>query len=86
MKTSPRKPILIMDGKVVQQERVVEMEEVALFRLARTGDLEAFNQLVLGYQSLVYQHACRQSSVYWMEPGLGSKPNPERYLEIAEAA
>jgi RNA polymerase sigma-70 factor (ECF subfamily) len=34
------------------------MDETALIKSAQKGDVEAFNQLVLQYQDLVYNHAC----------------------------
>ncbi len=34
------------------------MDDTALIRAAQKGDVEAFNQLVLKYQDLVYNHAC----------------------------
>jgi RNA polymerase sigma-70 factor (ECF subfamily) len=35
------------------------VDETALIRLAREGDLDSFNRLVLAYQDLVYTHAFR---------------------------
>ena len=34
------------------------MDDSALIKAAQTGDLEAFNLLVLKYQDMVYNHAC----------------------------
>lgn len=38
------------------------MDEAALIQLARSGDLDAFNRLVLAYQDIVYSQAYRMLS------------------------
>jgi RNA polymerase sigma-70 factor (ECF subfamily) len=35
------------------------VDEIALIQLAKRGDLDAFNRLVLAYQDMVYSHAYR---------------------------
>jgi len=39
------------------QNRVIQQDETALVMAASSGNLDAFNQLVLDYQDIIYDHA-----------------------------
>ncbi len=52
------------------------MDEVALIRAAKIGDLEAFNRLVLAYQDMLYNQAYRVIG----EPGAAEDATQEAFI------
>jgi hypothetical protein len=49
-------------NKSDSSESEIPMDEQYFIQKAKDGDLEAFNQLVLNYQDIVYRQAC-----YWVK-------------------